>query len=407
MEEQKPRIQSSLPLHHPLARQLYSDEYGSASVVESNVVPLPTQNTITEDERLSHNASKRKQRSGTEGKTRAATGSKKTFKTVRQSQSAPPYQYADEVKRLEDHAKRINQILADCAHKEASREPLAELSTRITETADVIPNSIDSPNLIKHSSTQSQTSTSSVERQVTQQSPHIQSCKNQWHSSTPIQKQTVETLKTQNYGVHQRLIELGLHLNEASRLVPSSETLSDSKQVNFPQGQSPVPPAPIPSPVHHSPIQWEETPKQLGDEKPLHTAKTESFPHWNQGISTNRKRPGDRDPLRSRSFPPAILRRYLREGYKRLSNGRSLKLPRQPINRISDAALWIATFAIVRVAFRYGVAAFPMLSPIFLMLMLAPAIAAVYLVFCVPKAGWLPYYRLFLMMVGFLVGGKL
>ncbi|PZV18464.1 MAG: hypothetical protein DCF22_01720 [Leptolyngbya sp.] len=406
MEEQKPRIQSSLPFHHPLARQLYSDEYGSAPIEEdSNVVPMPIQNTITEDERLSYTASKRKQRSATEGKTRAATGSKKPFKTVRQSQSTPPYQYADELKRLEDHAKRLHQILADRASKDAIYEPSATLSTGIP------PGSANSSpaNLTTQPATQSAASTPLVERQVNQQLPPIQPIKNQWQSPTSIAEQEVESLTFQKGSIQQRLHELGLHLNEAGSLIASSEVPRASETANRLHGQSSIlqPSVPISSPLSHSPTQaWNGSPRELRDGEPSQTPKTECAPTWNKSVAANQNLLRDR-PRSHSSSPPITLRRYLRELRGRLRDGRSLELPRQPINRIGDAALWIATAAIVRVASRYVIAAFPLLSPIFLMLTLAPAISAVYLVFCAPKAGWLPYYRLFLMMIGFLVGGKL
>lgn len=78
MEEQKPRIQSSQPFHHPLAWQPYSEnEYEPVSLEDGKVVPMRIQNTISEDELRPHPTSKRKQKSTTEGKTRpAATGNK-------------------------------------------------------------------------------------------------------------------------------------------------------------------------------------------------------------------------------------------------------------------------------------------------------------------------------------------
>lgn len=396
MEEQKPRIQSPPPFHHPLARQPYSEnEYDSAPLEEEgNVVPMPIQNTITEDERLPRNASKRKPRSATEGKTQAATGSKKTFKMVRQSQSMP-YQYADELKRLEEHAKRINQILAERSNKEAIRETIP------TGISDSSP-----PNLTKHSSPLPEASTQSAQWQVSQRSPHIQPIKNQWQSPTPVEEQNIETLKSQEHSIHQRLVELGLYLNEAGSLIPSSEASSDLEQGNYTHGQSSVPQVPAAtSPVSHSPTQaWEGAPSQPWDQ-PLDTAKVEDFPNWGRGIAANQNSPRDRP--RSRFPLPTTLRRYLREWRGGLRDGRSLEVPQQPIDRISDAALWIAVSVVVRVASRYVLTVFPILSPLFLVLMLAPAIVAVYLVCCVPKAGWIPYYRLFLIMVGFLVGGKL
>lgn len=359
-------------------------------------MPMPIQNPITEDECRPHTASKRKQRGETGGKTRATPGSKKTFKTVRQSQPTLQHPYSDELQRLEAHAKRINQILAEQSNKSAIRE------TNPTEIADTsLPHSTDYRTIPEASTP--------ATKQIAQESPHAQPVKNQWHSPTPVEEQTIETSASQEHSIHQRLVELGLHLNEAGALISVSRMPSPSENGNHARGQSPAPQPPAPtSPINHSPTQaWEAAPSELWDEEPSYPAKTGYAPSRDRGIAANRDLPRDRS--RSRSFPVSIttLRRYFREWRGYLYNWRSLELPRQPIDRISDAALWIAASAIVRVASRYVLAAFPILSPLFLILMLSPAIAAVYLVFCVPKAGWVSYYRLFLTMVGFLIGGKL
>ncbi len=400
MEEQKPRIQSSQPLHHPLAWQPYSEnENEPGSLEDDKVVPMRIQNTIAEDELRPHTTSKRKPPSATEGKTRAATGSKKTFKTVRQTQSMQ-HQYADELQRLEDHAKRLNQIIAEQSNKNAIREtiPAAIADASLPDSAPpTTPKALTPPS----------------ERQIAQRSPHTQPIKNQWQSPTPVQEQPIEALKSHEHSIHQRLVELGLYLNEAGALIPFSEEPSASKQASHPhRRQSPKqPPAPA-SPLGDSPTQtWESSPSDPWDQQPSYTAKTdlaktEDSYIWDRETALNQDLPRDR-PRSRRSRLPSTLRRYLRSWRGRWRDRRSLELPRKPIDRISDAALWVTISAIVRVTSRYVLAVFPMLSPIFLVLMLAPAIAAVYLVFCVPKAGWIPYYRLFLIMVGFFVGGKL
>jgi len=83
-----------------------------------------------------------------------------------------------------------------------------------------------------------------------------------------------------------------------------------------------------------------------------------------------------------------------------------LKLPRKPMEWIGDAALWIAVAAAVRVGAKLIVQVMPALSPIVLILMLAPAIAAVILAIFVPRVGWVSLYRLFLVMLGLLLGGR-
>jgi hypothetical protein len=77
------------------------------------------------------------------------------------------------------------------------------------------------------------------------------------------------------------------------------------------------------------------------------------------------------------------------------------------MDRLGDAVLWIVVAAVVRVGSRFLIATYPAYSFLFIALMLAPAILAVYLAVFVPKAGFVSVYRLFLIMLGLLLGGKL
>lgn len=92
--------------------------------------------------------------------------------------------------------------------------------------------------------------------------------------------------------------------------------------------------------------------------------------------------------------------------WRYLGLGTFLEIPRKPIERISDGALWILTGAIVRILSRSILMMLPALSPVLTLLMLTPAMLAVLLVLFVPRVGWVPYYRLFLITLGLLVGGK-
>ncbi len=390
MEEQKPRIQSPSLFHPPLVRPLYSENgHDPTPSSDGNLVPMPIQNPITEDERRSSRAAKRKQHDGIEGKMRA-TGSKNILKTVRHNQSMQ-HRYADELKRLEAHAQRIHQILADRSREDARHETVP------MGAADVSP-----PHLAD-----SQAAISSPKEQPVQRSRSTQPPKNQWQSPTPIEEQPIGSLKSQPSSIHQRLLELGLYLNEAGSLSPFSEPSHHSEKGKGDLGQSLTPPAASPLPPSQSFTQVRENlSSETWDQKPAPSAKIENF------LDRGRESPANRHPHppRSRSRSSSLLtllHRSLRKWGGGLRDGRSLELPRRPIDRISDAALWIATAAIVRVGSRYVLSAFPVLSPVFLILMLAPAIAALSLIVCLPKVGWLPYYRLFLIMVGLVVGGKL
>jgi hypothetical protein len=83
-----------------------------------------------------------------------------------------------------------------------------------------------------------------------------------------------------------------------------------------------------------------------------------------------------------------------------------LKIPHRPIDKIVDATLWIVFPALLRFGFNGLLAVFPGLSPIAIGLLLAPAALAIYLTFFVPKTGLVPIYRLFLVMLGLLLGGR-
>lgn len=85
---------------------------------------------------------------------------------------------------------------------------------------------------------------------------------------------------------------------------------------------------------------------------------------------------------------------------------RFLEIPHKPIERISDGVVWIGVGAIVRMLSRFVLMAFPGLTPVFTLLMLTPAMLAVFLALFVPRMGWVPCYRLFLITLGLLIGGK-
>ena len=84
-----------------------------------------------------------------------------------------------------------------------------------------------------------------------------------------------------------------------------------------------------------------------------------------------------------------------------------LRPPQAPLDKLSDAVLWVVVAAVVRVGVRFLLSAGPALLPIVVLVLLAPAALAVYLTVWVPKARLLSIYRLFLVMLGLVLGGKL
>jgi hypothetical protein len=81
--------------------------------------------------------------------------------------------------------------------------------------------------------------------------------------------------------------------------------------------------------------------------------------------------------------------------------------PQGLLDKIGDAVLWIVGAAAVRFAANLLLASIPSLTPIVTLLLFVPAILAIVLTFFVPNASFLIIYRLFLISIGLLLGGKL
>lgn len=86
---------------------------------------------------------------------------------------------------------------------------------------------------------------------------------------------------------------------------------------------------------------------------------------------------------------------------------RVLGIPRKPLERLSDAVLWVLGAVILRLGCQQLLISLPAVSPVLSIVLLLPAIAAVCLALFVPRAGATPVYRLFLISVGLLIGGRL
>lgn len=114
------------------------------------------------------------------------------------------------------------------------------------------------------------------------------------------------------------------------------------------------------------------------------------------------RRPSFRQPPTAATHPARSSGFSLR----RLGWERFLDIPRKPLERITDGMVWMGIGAIVRMMFRFILMAFPGLSPVLTLLMLTPAMLAVMLVLFFPRMGWVPFYRLFLVTLGLLIGGQ-
>ena len=81
--------------------------------------------------------------------------------------------------------------------------------------------------------------------------------------------------------------------------------------------------------------------------------------------------------------------------------------PQLPVLDLQGAALWIVGAAIARVILAAAQVAWPSLQPLWLMLMVLPAAIAVYRVTLAPQTGFVTAYRLTLILIGLLIGGRI
>jgi hypothetical protein len=403
MEEHHPRIQPQAhPLNRNLARQPYAPDDGEDLPLEEddNVVPMsgkPRSPDMMAEPPLTSNPGRKRKASGTTTKKgRSASSKQKTARWSPQTVNLGPY--AEELKRLEAQADRINQILAERARKRAveqsqsisgKRSPLSEDPPSAYQPDPWLPTPSSSP-------------------------------------SPPLEEVDTENLKRHARQIRLRLMELESSMDQAESLTEPPTPGSD----NTPSRQSPSPAAkPVPEGHHPFPPTYSYSQAAQGQSQspsaydPSQSPPPMGDPTWQQanyeawqtaqelrqwtareqgatyGEPELRQRP--------RSSSHQSLLRQLILGVRWLTTRRFLELPDQFLNRLGDAAIWLAIAGVSRVGLRYLAGSLPWLAPGFTFLMLVPAVLAVFLAFFVPRVGWVPYYRLFLIMLGLLLGGKL
>lgn len=84
-----------------------------------------------------------------------------------------------------------------------------------------------------------------------------------------------------------------------------------------------------------------------------------------------------------------------------------IQLPQSPLAILIDATTWVAAATLLRVGMKFALTTFPVLWLPIAILMVTPALLTVYLAIFVPKSGFVPGYRLLLIILGFLIGGTL
>ena len=410
MEEHQARRHpsQSYQVSQNLARQPYpiSDPDEMPLEEDVNVVPLPMKQrpasqpsqaalgSIAEDPLSPRSSTKRKQ-SGA-GKGRTPAGKQKTTTPYRAPQTAKHQPFADELQHLEELADRINQILAERSRQKAWMEQSQSMSLG----AEVDP----------------------VFNQQYARSPFQPD-----PVQTSLEQANTEDLKQQAKRIRQRLSQLELMMDEADTPMMPPNRQGGYSERGYPPSPHPNHAAqyPIEQPYRHPP--GYEHPQPQSNHNPFDPVR-QRYEHeaWRaneelrQLMSQDQpynQPEGYRDRARQPSYerqssyerqPPfePELRRSLSH-LRRLPLWRFFELPEEPIERLKDAVVWIGIAAIARFGSRYLLSSLPFLSPIFTLMMIAPAAVAIFLALFVPKTGWVPFYRLFLVMLGLFIGGKL
>ncbi|MGI0486236.1 hypothetical protein ACN4EK_12420 [Pantanalinema rosaneae CENA516] len=351
-EFQSPKARK-YPIQRNLAEQPDSlddlaDDLGNPPPADDPTTSHPTGqslDTIAEAPLNRRSSSKRRSSSAAKRKSQP-TAVQKTQPSFRQLQEMQQ-PFAEELHRLEAQAERINQLLVERANRRLQFEQAVEQVNR------------------------SQDSTSVKRR--SRRPPHSA-------SSNPREIDDTETLKAQAERIKQRLAELETAMQEAasslSQLPDTEAAPMDDWQLDMTETDEIPGPMPASSPPERSrpePTSTSSRPTQFAEREVPRTTRA------------SQRSPG------KRSLPLRLI----------------FRLPKKPLDRIGDAGIWIALATAIRFGAQALVVSYPVLAPVVTLLMLAPAAIAVYLAVFVPRAGSISIYRLFLIMLGFLLGGRL
>ncbi|MDX2241116.1 MAG: hypothetical protein NW224_10570 [Leptolyngbyaceae cyanobacterium bins.302] len=391
MEEHKARKQppQGYQISYNLAHQPYpspalEDEPLEEDREDRTVVPMPAKPRAAEPGAEESPRSPSKRKPSGSGKGRSTAGKTKATPVYRSAQPPKQQPFADELQHLEELAERINHILAERARRKAYLEQSQPMQSQaMWGMAEMDPR---------------------MARQYPPQQVPPQVPPQSIYEPLPLEEQDTENLKLQAKRIRHRLSQLEV-LMDASQ---PSEPFAPALDENFDYYQ---PPQATPSPrSFNSPYPQPSYPPQNSFDSVRQRNEYEA-----QRIAAELRQlkqqeyQSYREERRDRASPnpgfESIAGQALSQ-FKRLPFGRFLQLPRKPMDGLSDAIMWIAVAAIARIGSRYLVASLPVLSPVITLLMLAPAAIAIFLALFVPKTGWIPFYRLFLIMLGLLIGGK-
>jgi len=348
--------------------------------------------------RKAQNSSKRKSQS-TPTKQKAAV----PFRHLRDGGQQP---FVDELRRLEAQAERINQLLAERATRKAQPQAFdgrSDGQIQEWEQAEKLPRNQSVP-------TRSPTFASRKPSSKSSQQVHQSYGGGEVSSMSEFNDEETERLKAQAERINQLLNELEATIRQG--------------------GTNPDPVYPGYSPIETHPE------RSRADLRPSFSDDSQYSSDVSSFLNSQAQMPLDRNMKRAvqEAGETAQALRYLsnrerigpssdwHEGIakprsKRPALGpirqlglrlrRFLQVPTKPVDRIGDAVLWIVLSAVIRLGARFLVMVYPALSPVVLVLMFVPTALAVYLAVFVPRAGFVSIYRLFLITLGLLLGGRL
>ncbi len=382
---------------------------------EANIVELPERapDAIEEDKLVSR--SRRKAQSSSKRKSQTSTSKQKPvvpFRQLRENQ--PPF--VDDLKRLEAQVKRINQILAERSRSQSHQEqPHDELETRSqANPVEQMRSSLDEKRSSKSSKQANLTYDDGEELRM-----------------ASLDDENSENLKLQAERIHQLLAELEETIQQAGAIAqePSHQKPQQRATNSFNARREEVNRLGRSQDFRHFP---EYIPEYGGFSEPSAQFQSQSqrTPQKNvkravqeaaeaaQALRHLTNREGSCIPngtFNRNTYPEAFSQELPQPCYPTQNSIKRLglrlrdlfRVPQKPIDKLGDAVLWIVLSAVVRVGSQFLMVIYPAYSPLIIGVMLVPAVLAVYLAVFVPKAGPVSVYRLFLIMLGLLLGGKL
>ena len=216
-------------------------------------------------------------------------------------------------------------------------------------------------------------------------------------------EQELRQLKTQADQINQQSIEIQSEMQALRTIAHTAHPQSAAKQPNSSLGQSTelnIPPFlldrriaktnSVTASLDNGPV------KQAPADPPIVTPSVPS-------VHSSETPPRFLTAPRPKTAAPR--RRTLRSGWRRLQPWLHLPPTRGAI--VADAALWVAAATGLRIGLTLLTKSLPFFNGPIVLLLFVPAVLASYLAFCVPKSSPVLIYRLLLLTLGLLLGGKL